>query len=66
MQSHNHVPNVEAIATDHVIIGVWTKPLETPKVSPLRARELHGQPPAIITAAAVANHLRWTSVRSVL
>ncbi|KAG5384380.1 hypothetical protein IGI04_035850 [Brassica rapa subsp. trilocularis] len=41
----------EAVATDHAAIGVRTKPLEPPKVSPLRARELHAPPPKIVSAA---------------
>uniref|UniRef100_M4DXV4 CCHC-type domain-containing protein n=1 Tax=Brassica campestris TaxID=3711 RepID=M4DXV4_BRACM len=36
---------IAAVATDHAAIGVWTKPLEPLKVSPLRARELHAPPP---------------------
>ncbi|KAG5387205.1 hypothetical protein IGI04_038675 [Brassica rapa subsp. trilocularis] len=44
----------EAVATDHAAIGVRTKPLEPPEVSPLCARELHAPPPEIVSAAFAA------------
>ncbi|KAG5410520.1 hypothetical protein IGI04_006839 [Brassica rapa subsp. trilocularis] len=44
----------EAVATDHAAIGVRTKPLEPPEVSPLCARELYAPPPEIVSAAFAA------------
>uniref|UniRef100_A0A0D3D2V7 F-box domain-containing protein n=1 Tax=Brassica oleracea var. oleracea TaxID=109376 RepID=A0A0D3D2V7_BRAOL len=41
----------EAVATDHAAIGVRTKPLEPPEVSPLCARALHAPSPEIASPA---------------
>uniref|UniRef100_M4DN16 Uncharacterized protein n=1 Tax=Brassica campestris TaxID=3711 RepID=M4DN16_BRACM len=44
----------EAVDTNHAAIELRTKPPEPPEVSPLRARELHAQPPEIVAAAHTA------------
>uniref|UniRef100_M4EVE4 Uncharacterized protein n=1 Tax=Brassica campestris TaxID=3711 RepID=M4EVE4_BRACM len=52
----------EATATDHDAIGVRMKSLELSEVLPLRARELHAQPPKILaTVFATFLYCRTTA-----
>ncbi|KAF3513364.1 hypothetical protein F2Q69_00000243 [Brassica cretica] len=41
----------ESVATNHASIGVRTKPHAPPKVTPLRAREVHAPPPENVATA---------------